>query len=141
MAQLIRDSTINASFTARLVLAFAALSLLLASVGLYGVLSYLVTQRTGEIGIRIALGAERIEVLRLVLLDGLRSACIGLMIGLGGGVIAAKLIRGMLYGVQPMDGAVFAVVITVLWIVASLACIVPAWQASRLEPMAALRND
>jgi putative ABC transport system permease protein len=141
MEQIVGNSTINASFTATLVLGFAILSLLLASVGLYGVLAYLVTQRTGEIGIRIALGAERAEVLRLVLIDGLQPAAIGLIIGLAGGALAAKLIRNMLYGVQPLDERVFVIVTLLLALVALAGCIVPAWQASRVNPMEALRSE
>jgi putative ABC transport system permease protein len=140
MEQLIGRATINASFNANLVLGFAALSLLLASLGLYGVLSYLVTQRTGEIGIRVALGAQRAEILRLVLADGLRPASVGLTMGLAGGVVAAKLIRNLLYGVIPLDGSVFLVVVLVLAVTAALACIQPAWRASRLNPMQALRD-
>ena len=83
MEQIVGESTANSSFTATLVLSFAGLSLLLAAVGLYGVLSYLVTQRTPEIGIRMALGAERERVLRLMLLDGLRPALVGLVLGNG----------------------------------------------------------
>jgi ABC-type antimicrobial peptide transport system permease subunit len=141
MEQLIGRATINASFNANLVLGFAALSLLLASLGLYGVLSYLVTQRTGEIGIRVALGAQRAEILRLVLADGLRPASVGLTMGLAGGVVAAKLIRNLLYGVIPLDGSVFLVVALVLAVTAALACIQPAWRASRLNPMQALRSE
>src|SRR5262249_10463570 len=141
MEQIIGNFTINASFTANLVLGFALLSLFLASIGLYGVLSYLVTQRTSEIGIRLALGAERAEVLRLGLIDGLRPAAIGLVIGLAGGALAAKLIRNMLYGVQPLDQSVFIVVTVLLSLVSMAGCLVPAWQASRVNPMEALRSE
>jgi predicted permease len=139
--QLVGESLGNANFTSTLVLAFGLLSLLLASVGLYGVLSYLVTQRLTEIGIRIALGAKREQVLRLVLLDGLRPALLGLVLGLGASVGAAQAIRSLLYGASPLDASVFASVSGTLMAVAALACLVPAWRASRLDPMRALRTE
>ena len=141
MQQLIGQSLENASFSAALVLAFAVLSLVLASVGLYGVLSYLMTQRLMEIGIRIALGAKREQVLRLMLLDGLRPAVFGLAFGLMASAGAARLIRSVLYGTEPFDPTVFAAVAVTLLAVAALACIVPAWRASRLDPMQALRTE
>ena len=139
--QLIGASTIEASFSSTLILAFAALSLLLAAVGLYGVLSYLVAQRTSEIGVRIALGAQREQVLRLMLFDGLRPAWIGLVLGLLAGAVASRLIRSMLYGVRPLDASVFLAVAGVLTLVAAVSCLMPAWQASRLDPMQALRVE
>ncbi|HEX4021423.1 MAG TPA: ABC transporter permease [Acidobacteriaceae bacterium] len=141
MEQLIGRSTQDASFNATLVLAFAGLSLVLAAVGLYGVLSYLVTQRTSEIGIRIAMGAQRSQVLGLVLGEGLRPAWVGLALGLLGGGIAARLIREMLYGVKPLDWSVYAVVAVALALVACVACVVPAWRASRLDLVRALRAE
>jgi predicted permease len=141
MDQVIGDSVGSASLSATLVLAFAVLSLLLASVGLYGVLSYLATQRTGEIGIRIALGARREQVLRLMLFDGLGPALFGLVFGLAGSAAAVRLIRSMLYETQPLDAAVFAAVAAALLLVAAMACLVPAWRASRLDPMQALRTE
>jgi putative ABC transport system permease protein len=140
-AQVIGDSIGNASFSATLVLAFAALSLLLASVGLYGVLSYLMTQRMTEIGIRIALGARREQVLRLALADGLRPAILGLVFGLAASAAAVRLIQSMLYKTEPFDPAVFALVAATLLTVAAVACLVPAWRASRLDPMQALRTE
>jgi ABC-type antimicrobial peptide transport system permease subunit len=140
-AQVIGDSIGNASFSATLVLAFAALSLLLASVGLYGVLSYLMTQRMTEIGIRIALGAQREQVLGLALVDGLRPAFFGLIFGLAASVAAVRLIRSMLYKTEALDPAVFAGVAATLLTVAAIACLVPAWRASRLDPMQALRTE
>jgi ABC-type antimicrobial peptide transport system permease subunit len=139
--QIVGESLGNASFTSTLVLAFGVLSLLLASVGLYGVLSYLVAQRRTEIGIRIALGAKREQVLRLVLLDGLRPALLGLVLGLGASVGAAQALRSLLYGATPLDASVFAAVSATLLAVAALACLVPAWRASRLDPMRALRTE
>ena len=141
MEQLIGGSTINASFTASLVLAFAVLSLLLAAVGLYGVLAYLATQRKNEIGVRVALGAQRGDIMRLMLIDGLRPAAVGLIAGLLGGALAADFIRSMLYGVQPLDGGVFAAVTLLLSLVAGAACIFPAWHASHRNPVEALRVD
>jgi putative ABC transport system permease protein len=108
---------------------------------LYGVLSYLTTQRTAEIGVRIALGAQREEVLRLMLGDGLRPALYGLTLGLAASVGAVRLIQSMLYGTRPLDPAIFASVTASLLIVATLACLVPAWKASRIDPMQALRTE
>jgi putative ABC transport system permease protein len=142
MQQIIERSLGNASLSASLVLAFAALSLMLASVGLYGVLSYLTTQRTGEIGIRIALGAQREHVLRLMLADGLRPAFLGLALGLAASAAVVRLMdTTILYETHPFDPAVFAAVALTLLLVAALACLAPAWRASRLDPMQALRSE
>ncbi len=141
MEQIIGRSTTDASFSAELTLGFAVLSLLLASVGLYGVLSYLVAQRTSEIGVRMALGAQPAQVLRLTLADGLRPAALGLVFGLAGGAAAAKMIRDLLYGVQPLDAGVFVAVAVILLGVATAACLLPAWRASRLDPVRALRME
>ena len=141
MQQIIEKSLGNASLSARLVLGFAVLSLILASVGLYGVLSYLTTQRTGEIGVRMALGARRLQVVRLMLGDGLRPAVYGLVLGLVVSVGVLRLIQSMLYGTRPLDPAIFAAVAATLLGVAALACLVPALRASRIDPMRALRNE
>ncbi len=141
MQQIIERSLGNASLSASLVLAFAVLSLMLASVGLYGVLSYLTTQRTGEIGVRLALGAQREQVVRLMLGDGLRPAFYGLLLGLAASAGAVRLIQSMLYGTRPLDPAIFAGVAATLLVVAALACLVPAWRASRIDPMQALRIE
>ena len=141
MQQIIEQSLGNASLSASLVLGFAVMSLILASVGLYGVLSYLTIQRTGEIGVRMALGAQRGEVVRLMLVDGLRPAFYGLVLGLAASVGAVRLIQSMLYGTRPLDPAIFASVAASLLIVAALACLVPAWRASRIDPMQALRTE
>jgi putative ABC transport system permease protein len=139
--QVIGESVGSASLSATLVLAFAILSLLLASVGLYGVLSYLAAQRTVEIGVRIALGAQREQVLRLILFDGLRPALLGLALGLAAGAAAVRLIRSLLYETRPLDPAIFAGVAGLLLLVAALACLAPAWRASHLDPMQALRTE
>jgi predicted permease len=141
MNEMIVKSTVDASFDATLLLAFAGLSLILAAVGLFGVLSYLVAQRKTEIGIRIAIGAQRGEVLRLMLVDGMRPASIGLVLGLAAGAATAKMIRDLLYGVQPLDASVFVAVAVILMGVASAACVLPAWRASRLDPVQALRME
>jgi putative ABC transport system permease protein len=141
MQQIIERSLGNASLSASLVLGFAVLSLILASVGLYGVLSYLTTQRTGEIGVRMALGARREQVVRLMLGDGLRPALYGLVLGLVASAGAVRLMQSMLYGTRPLDPAIFTAVTATLLAVAVLACLVPAWRAARIDPMQALRTE
>ncbi|HEY7856459.1 MAG TPA: ADOP family duplicated permease, partial [Terriglobales bacterium] len=132
-------AALGAQINSLLVLAFALIALLLAAAGLYGVLAYLVTQRTAEIGVRIALGARRGQLLRTVLWDGLRPAVIGLACGLVASVAAVRLIASMLFNTPPLDTAVFAAVAAALLIVATIACLMPAWRASRLSPLTALR--
>ena len=130
MDQVIGESLVNASLSATLVLAFAILSLLLASVGLYGVLSYLTTQRTSELGIRMALGAQRDQLLQLMLIDGLRPALFGLGLGLVMSFAATRIFQSMLFGTKPLDPVVLSGVIATLLAVAVLACLAPAWRAS-----------
>lgn len=141
MRQNIGIATLQDQFNSILVLYFAIIALVLAAVGLYGVLSYLVTQRTPELGIRIALGAQRAEVMRLTLTEGLAPVFAGLVAGLAGGAAAVQLLRTMLYGMSPFDWTVFSTVAVVLAVTAVCACITPAWRASHLDPTMALRSE
>jgi predicted permease len=141
MNQLLGESTLNQSFNTALLVAFAAVSLVLAAVGLFGVMSYMAAQRTTEIGIRVALGAKREQVMRKMLLDGMRPAVFGLVVGLAASLEAGQLMRDLLYEIKPLDPAVYAAVSATLLAVAALACIVPARRASRLDPMQALRAE
>jgi predicted permease len=141
ISQIVGESTLNESFAASLVLIFAALSLVLAGVGLYGVLSYVVTQRVPEIGIRIALGAQRGQVLGMVLRDGMRPVVIGLCIGAAAGAGVGYVIRSQLYGTRPMDPTVFAAMVAMLLVVAATASAAPAWRASSVNPIEALRAE
>jgi putative ABC transport system permease protein len=141
MDQLLGKSALAASFDAALLGAFAILSLLLAASGLFGVLSYIATQRTSEIGVRIALGAPRAQILQLVLMDGLRPAFFGLAAGLAVSAVAARMLRGMLYQTPSLDPAVFVAVTVTLLTAAVIACMLPAWRASRLNPVQALRTE
>jgi putative ABC transport system permease protein len=141
MNQLLGKNTLDRSFNATLLTAFAAISLLLAAVGLFGVMSYIAAQRTTEIGIRITLGAKREHVLRKMLADGMGPAVLGLVVGLAASLEAGQLVRDLLYQIKPLDAEVYAAVAAVLLAVAALACIVPAWRASRLDPMQALRTE
>jgi ABC-type antimicrobial peptide transport system permease subunit len=141
MNQLLGKSTLDQSFDATLVTSLAVLSLLLAAAGLFGVLSYIVAQRSGEIGIRMALGAQREQVLRGILADGLRPALIGLLLGVAASAATTQFIKSMLYETKPLDPEVFAAVAALLMGSAALACMVPAWRASRLDPMRVLRME
>ena len=120
---------------------FGGLGLLLAAVGLYGVLSYVVSQRTQELGIRIALGAGRRSLLRLVVGQGLKVTFVGLGFGLTGALVAGKAVASLLYGVSPRDPVVLAVVTVLLTLVAALASYLPARRATKVDPMVALRYE
>ncbi|HEX3582723.1 MAG TPA: ABC transporter permease [Thermoanaerobaculia bacterium] len=141
MRQIINESSVDANFEATLLATFAGISLLLAAVGLFGVLAYLVTQRRSEIAIRLALGAQRADVIRLTLADGLRPTFGGAVAGSLLAIGASQLIRSNLYATKPLDPAVFAGVIALLFAVAAAACLLPAWRASRVEASAVLRSE
>lgn len=120
---------------------FALTALLLAGLGIYGVISYMVGERTHEIGIRIALGAERSNILRMVLRQGLGLAIAGAAVGLIGALIVSHLMAGLLYGVRPTDPLTFGGVALLLMGVALAACYLPARRALRVDPLIALRHE
>jgi len=120
---------------------FGTLGLLLAAVGIYGVMAFGVAQRTHELGVRIALGAQRSRVIGLVLKEGTVLAVIGGLIGLGGAYLVGRAMQSTLYGVAPLDVRAFGVVYFLLLLSAWLACLIPALRASRVEPLVALRHD
>jgi ABC-type antimicrobial peptide transport system permease subunit len=120
---------------------FAGLALVLAAVGIYGVVSYAVTERTREIGVRMALGAGRRQVISLMMWYGLRPSALGMVAGLGGALATTQVMRGLLYEVEPTDPLTFAAVSGVLLAVACGACALPAWRASRVPPAEALRGE
>jgi putative ABC transport system permease protein len=136
---LIGRSTSDRRFTMELFAAFAILAVLLAGIGLYGVVSYTVSQRTTEIGVRMALGASGADVSRLVLMQGLKPASIGVALGLIGALFAVRFLRTLLFGVTPIDPITFVVVPPALLLIAAVACYIPALRAIRLDPTVALR--
>jgi len=139
--EVIADSLATQRFSMILLNTFSAVSLLLASIGLYGVVSYLVGQRTHELGVRVALGAQRSDVLRLVLNQGLRMTLAGVALGLIAAFGMTRLLVGMLFGVSATDPATFAVITMLLVVVALLASFVPALRATKVDPMTALRHE
>jgi ABC-type antimicrobial peptide transport system permease subunit len=139
MEEQFADLLISDRFGAVLMAALAAAGLLLATLGLYGVMAYSVNQRVGEIGLRMALGAQRRDVRRLIVRKGLRLSCLGLGLGLVGGWVLARLIASRLYGVSASAPWTFVAAPLVLTAVALLACWLPAQRATRIDPMEALR--
>src|SRR5215475_5826434 len=126
---------------AQLLSAFAGLGLLLAAIGTYGVLSYMVVERRREIGIRVALGAARSDVLTQIMKQGLQVTAIGAAIGLGGALAVNRLIASLLFGVQPAHTVTIAFVVGTITAVAAVASWMPAWRASRLDPNVVLRDE
>jgi predicted permease len=141
MDETVARSIASKRFSMTLLAVFAGLALLLASIGIYGVLSYLVGQRTQEIGVRMALGAERFHVLRMILTDGARMTLLGIGIGVVAALGLTRLMSSMLFGVKATDPPTFIVVAFTLCAIALLACYVPARRAMKVDPMLALRYE
>ncbi len=141
LAQLMASSVARPRFYAILLGVFAAVAAFLAAIGVYGVLAYTVAQRTQEIGIRMALGAQRSQVLGLILRKGVVLTVVGIAVGLAAAAAGTPLLRGMLFGVTPLDARTFAAVGIAFAAVAIVACYLPATRATRVDPMVALRSD
>ena len=141
MSQLLGETTAARRFNMLLLGVFALLALVLASVGIFGVMSYMVTQRTHEIGIRMALGARVSDVIRLIVGRGMTLVVIGVALGLAGAFFVTRVMKGLLYGVSATDPLTFVGVSLVLSAVALVACLIPARRAARVDPMIALRNE
>ena len=141
MTEQIKDNTSLDRMISTLSMAFAVLATVLAAIGLYGVLAYAVTQRRREIGVRMALGAQRGNVLGMVISNGMRLVALGLVIGLTGAAGLTRVMKSLLYDVPTMDPLTFAAVPLLLATVALLACWIPARKAARMDPMAALRAE
>jgi putative ABC transport system permease protein len=141
MDNLVDSSLSQRRFSMVLLAAFAALALLLAGVGIYSVLAFAVRRRVREIGIRVALGAEVKDILRLIITEGMKPALIGLLLGVAGALALGRVLASFIYGIAAYDPLTFAVVATLLAAVALLASIIPAYRAARIEPTRALREE
>jgi predicted permease len=141
LSELVSGSIEQPRFFATLALAFAIVALALAAIGLYGVMAYSVSQRTAEIGVRMALGASPFEVFRLVIGDGLRVTAAGLAVGTIGSFMVARWLAALLFGVGPGEPVVFLSTAALLLLVAAAACLIPARRATRVDPMIALRAE
>jgi len=141
MQDTVDDSLLQQRFTMLLLTGFAALALLLAAVGIYSVLAYAVRRRVREIGIRMALGAQIADVLRMVVVEGMRPTLLGVVIGLVGALALGRLLSSMIYGVSVRDVGTFACVAAIMAGVGLLASILPAWRATRVDPMKTLREE
>ena len=141
MASQVERTLATERLLARLLSAFAGLAILLASIGLYGVLGYYVARRTGEIGLRLALGATRGAVLRSVLRQSVIVVAAGSVVGIPIAVFSSRSLSSLLYGVTPSDAGVLAGAVASLFVVALIAAALPAWRASRVDPLIALRHE
>jgi putative ABC transport system permease protein len=141
MSEMAASSFAARRFNMSLLSLFAGLALVLAAIGIYGVMSNAVTQRTPEIGIRLALGARGVDVLKLIVRDGLTLVVIGVAIGLAGAFALTRLMTTLLFGVTPTDGLTIGVVSGVLIGVALVACLIPARRATKVDPLVALRYE
>jgi predicted permease len=141
LTDLVSNSAGRARFTMLLLATFAAVALALGAVGIYGVVAYAVARRTREIGVRMALGARGADVLGMVLREGGVLAGVGVALGIGGALAASRVLASFLFGVTPGDPAVFLIVAALLGAVALGACVIPAWRASRVVRMVALRSE
>jgi putative ABC transport system permease protein len=141
MNQRVSTSMSSQRFRTVLLSTFAGLALVLGAAGIFGVISYWATQRTREIGVRMALGAKPGDVLQLVLGQGMRLTAIGVVIGVAAAFGLSRFLSSLLFGVAPSDPFTFVGVTVVLVIISALACWIPARRAARLDPMAALRHE
>ena len=141
MDDLVTTSLSQPRFSLLLLGAFAMLAVLLAAIGIYSVLSYSVRRRVQEIGIRLALGARLSDVLRMIVLEGMKPTLLGVTLGIVGSLALARVMSTLVYGVKPTDPITFLAVATLLAIVALFATIVPAYRAAKVDPMVALRYE
>jgi putative ABC transport system permease protein len=141
MQDVMSESIAAADFQTTLMAIFAGMALLLAAVGVYGVTSYSVHRRTQEIGTRLAVGARQVDMLFLVVREGMRVTAVGIALGVATALMVGRLVRALLFGISPTDPLTYVTVIVILTAVALLASLLPAIRAARLDPMTALRIE
>ena len=141
MDDVVTKSLSQSRFNTLLLGVFAGLALLLAAIGIYSVLSYSVRQRVPEIGIRLALGARMTDVLRMVVIEGMKPTLLGVAIGLVAALAMGRLVASLMFQVEPTDPTTFVAVAALLAFIALIACVIPAYRASKVDPVVALRNE